>query len=59
MQRNDVLPPGLQKRTEPFPLELTRQLPRLPAGYSRVIIEGRAINVGSDNRVVDVMFIFE
>ena len=59
MQRNGVLPPGLQKRAEPFPVELSRQLPRLPAGYSRVIVEGRAMNVGSDNRVVDIMFIFE
>jgi len=59
MQRNGVLPPGLHKRAEPFPMELSRQLPRLPAGYSRVIIEGRAMNVGSDNRVVDILFIFE
>jgi len=59
IQRNGVLPPGLQKRAEPFPMELSRQLPRLPAGYSRVIIEGRAMNVGSDNRVVDIMFIWE
>ena len=58
MQANGVLPPGLQKRAEPFPVELTRQLPRLPAGHSRVIIEGRAMNLGSDNRIVDVMLIF-
>jgi hypothetical protein len=58
MQRNGTLPPGLQKRVEPFPEELNRQLPRLPVGYSRVIIEGRAMNVGSDNRVVDVMVVF-
>jgi len=59
MQRNGTLPPGLQKRAEPFPMELSRQLPRLPAGYSRVIIEGRAMNVGSDNRIIDVMFVFQ
>jgi hypothetical protein len=59
LRRNGELPPGLQKRAEPFPLELGRQLPRLPSGYSRLIIEGRALIVGSDQRVIDVMFIFE
>jgi hypothetical protein len=58
IQRNGVLPPGLRKNAEPFPMELSRQLPRLPAGYSRVIIEGRAMNIGSDNRIVDVIVIF-
>jgi hypothetical protein len=59
LRRNGTLPPGLQKRAEPFPLELSRQLPRLPAGYSRVIIEGRAMNMGSDGRIVDLIFVFE
>ncbi len=59
LHRSGTLPPGLQKRAEPFPVELSRQLPRLPAGYSRLIIEGRAMNMGSDNRIVDVLLIFE
>jgi len=59
MRRNGTLPPGLQDRAQPFPLELSRQLPRLPSGYSRVIVEGRALIVGSDNRVIDLMFIFD
>jgi hypothetical protein len=58
MSRNGTLPPGLQKRTEPFPMELTRQLPRLPVGYSRVVVEGRAMIIGSDNTIIDVMAIF-
>src|SRR4051812_12918470 len=58
MSRNGTLPPGLQKRAEPFPMELNQQLPRLPAGYSRMIVEGRAMIVGSDNTIIDVMAIF-
>lgn len=58
LRANGTLPPGLQKRAQPFPAELTRQLPRLPGGYSRIFIEGRALNVGSDNRVVDLFVVF-
>jgi hypothetical protein len=58
LRANGTLPPGLQKRAEPFPVELNRQLPRLPRGYSRVMVEGRAMNVGSDNRIVDVFVVF-
>jgi hypothetical protein len=57
-KRNGNLPPGLEKRTQPFPAELNRQLPRLPAGYSRVFIEGRAANIGSDGRIIDVFVVF-
>jgi hypothetical protein len=59
MRRNGTLPPGLQKRVEPFPMDLSRQLPRLPAGYSRAIVEGRALILAGDNTIIDLMFIFE
>ena len=59
MRRNGTLPPGLQKQVEPFPMELSRQLPRLPARYSRVIVEGRALILAGDNTIVDLMFVFE
>jgi hypothetical protein len=58
VRANGSLPPGLQKRVEPFPADLDRQLPRLPAGYSRVMMDGRAMTVGSDNRIIDVFVVF-
>lgn len=38
MERDGTLPPGLQKRVQPFPEDLERRLPRLPDGYARVAI---------------------
>ena len=58
LQRNGTLPPGLQKRVEPFPTELSQQLPRIPAGYSRVIVAGRALIVDRNNKILDVMAVF-
>ncbi len=55
LQRNGTLPPGLQKRIQPFPEELERRLPRLPGGYVRVVLEGRAVILGPRNTIVDVM----
>ncbi len=57
LERDGTLPPGLQRRVEPFPDELEAHLPRLPGGYSRVILSGRAMIVGPYNRIVDVIFI--
>lgn len=55
LEKNGTLPPGLQKRVEPFPPELERRLPRLPTGYLRVIVEGRAIILGRGNVIVDLL----
>lgn len=55
LQRNGTLPPGLQKRVEPFPVALERQLPRLPSGYSRVIVAGRALIMDRNNKILDLM----
>ena len=38
LERDGTLPPGLQKRVQPFPYELERRLPPLPADYRRVTI---------------------
>ena len=57
LQRNGTLPPGLQKKVEPFPAELSQQLPRLPSGYSRVIVEGRALILDRNNKIFDIMAI--
>jgi hypothetical protein len=58
LRANGTLPPGLQKRAEPFPLELTRQLPHLPSGYSRLVVEGRAMTVDINSRIIDVFVAF-
>ena len=58
LRANGTLPPGLQKRAEPFPLELDRQLPRLPRGYSRVMMEGRAMTLDINSHIIDVFVVF-
>jgi len=57
LRRNGTLPPGLQKRynAEPFPVELNQQLPRLPSGYSRILIAGRAVILDRNHNVLDIM----
>ena len=57
-RREGTLPPGLQKRVEPLPGELERQLPRLPLGYSRMVLSGRVMIVAGDGEIVDLMFIY-
>jgi hypothetical protein len=58
LHANGTLPPGLQKRVEPFPLELDRKLPRLPRGYSRVTMDGRAMTLDVNSRIIDVFVVF-
>ncbi len=53
LERNGTLPPGLQKRVQPFPEDLNRQLPRLPSGYSRVVVGNRALILDAANRILD------
>lgn len=55
LQRNGTLPPGLQKRVQPFPEDLSSRLPRLPAGYSRVILAGKAMILDRNNKILDLM----
>lgn len=43
LQENGTLPPGLQKKVQPLPVELERQMRRLPTGYRRVVIAGNVI----------------
>ena len=56
MARNGQLPPGLQKRIEPLPLELSRQLPPLPEYWERVIVERDVILLDRrTNRILDII----
>ena len=57
LRRNGSLPPGLQKRygAEPFPADLSQQLPRLPSGCSRIMIAGRAVLLDRNHIVLDIV----
>lgn len=57
LRRNGSLPPGLQKRYggEPFPAGLEEQLPKLPTGYSRIVIAGRAVLLDRNHNVLDII----
>jgi hypothetical protein len=57
LRRNGSLPPGLQKRygAQPFPVDLSQQLPKLPGGYSRVLIAGRAVLLDGNHNILDIL----
>lgn len=56
LERNGELPPGLQKRIEPLPVDLDRQLPRLPEYWERVIVERDIILIDRrTNRILDII----
>jgi hypothetical protein len=57
--RGGELPPGWKKKLEPFPVELERELPVLPNGYRRGVIDGHAVIYDSrTNVVIDVAVLF-
>ena len=59
LQRNGRLPPGLEKKMTPFPDDLDRRLPRLPAGMRRGVYEDRAIIYDPRSRtILDVIPLF-
>jgi len=54
--RGSNLPPGLQKRVEPCPVGLERQLPPLPAEYRRGVIGAHIVIFNRNTHViVDVL----
>ena len=59
LARTGQLPPGWQKKMEPLPVALERQLVVLPAGYRRGVIDGHAV-IYSPNRgvIVDATVVF-
>jgi hypothetical protein len=57
--RTGQLPPGWQKKMEPMPVVVERELVVLPAGYRRGVIEGHAVIYNSrTNVIVDVAVLF-
>jgi hypothetical protein len=59
LHRTGRLPRGWQKKLEPFPVGVERQLTVLPTGYGRGVIDGHAVIFNSrTQRVVDVTVLF-
>jgi hypothetical protein len=59
LRRGGKLPPGWQKKFEPFPVALERQLPPLPTGYRRGVIDGHAVIYSPGTQVmIDVAVLF-
>ena len=57
--RTGTLPPGWQKKMQPFPLALARRLAPLPDGFHRGVINGQAVIYNSRTRVIgDVTVLF-
>lgn len=52
LRQNGTLPPGLQKKVQPLPLALERQLRVLPTGYRRVVIAGNVILMNEKTAVI-------
>ena len=57
--RGGQLPPGWQKKIEPFPFEIERRLAPMPSDCGRGVIDGHAViyRTGSQ-RVIDVTVLF-
>ena len=57
-QRTGQLPPGWQKKMEPFPATLERDCAPLPAGYRRGVFDAHAVIFNSQGTIVDVTVLF-
>jgi hypothetical protein len=53
LRRNGKLPPGLQKKIQPLSASCQVNLPRLPAGWERVIYQDRVILLDPARRIID------
>jgi len=57
--RGGQLPPGWQKKFEPFPVVVEHRLPVLPPDYRRGVIDGHAVIYNTRSHViVDVAVLF-
>jgi len=56
--RTGTLPPGWQKKLEPLPVGLERQLAGLPEGYRRGVIDGHAVIYRQGGVLVDATVLF-
>lgn len=59
LARGGQLPPGWQRKFEPFPVGLERRLPPLAPDYRRGVIDGHAVIYRSrSNVIVDIAVLF-
>ncbi len=58
LRERGTLPPGLQKKIFPLPVDLERRLSPLPSGWSRVIIGGSIVLMNSATSYVQAIFRF-
>jgi hypothetical protein len=56
--RTGQLPPGWQKRMEPIPVAVERDLAPLPPGHRRGVIEGVAVIYDTHGLIIDVATLF-
>jgi hypothetical protein len=56
--RTGQLPPGWQKKMEPMPAVIERELVVLPAGYRRGVFEGHAVIYNTSGMIIDVAVLF-
>jgi len=56
--RTGQLPPGWQKKMEPFPPELERHCAPLPTGYRRGVIDAHAVIYNERGTIIDVAVLF-
>jgi hypothetical protein len=56
--RTGQLPPGWQKKMEPFPADLERHYTPLPTGYRRGVIDAHAVIYNSRGGIIDVAVLF-
>ena len=56
--RTGQLPPGWQKKIEPFPASLERECAPLAAGYRRGVIDAHAVIYNSRGTIIDVVVLF-
>ena len=54
--RGGQLPPGWQKRMQPFPASVDRVLLSLPTGYERGVVDGHAV-IYNGTTVIDIFAI--
>jgi hypothetical protein len=55
--RTGQLPPGWEKRMERLPVAIEREMPRLPDGYRRGVIDGHAV-ITRGGTIIDVAVLF-
>ena len=56
--RRGYLPPGWQRRIEPYPVYVEREVVVLPHGYRRGIIDGHAVIYNRRGLILDVAVLF-